>query len=170
MPCLSNLPPRPSEDTTNLVRVTTVGALSPKHDKGEEDLIDFDNDSSNNNDFGDYQDAELTLPKPSPDHNITTTNTTNNTSNHQLSTLRFKAFPYTGDNDFFIYCTPEYLSIGGGNGKYGLWLDDSLAKGVSEECITFANEPLCGDSSLVKQGIGGTRFDVLGLEVWFVGS
>lgn len=73
---------------------------------------------------------------------------------------RFKAFPYVGANDFVIFCTPQFLSMGGGNGHYGLWIDNNLERGVSSACLTFANEPL---SNL------GTKFDVVGLEVWRVG-
>ena len=36
-----------------------------------------------------------------------------------------------------------------------------LYKGVSETCPTFGNEPLSDD---------GKKFDVLGVELWYVGS
>ena len=47
------------------------------------------------------------------------------------------------------------------DGHYGLWIDSSLEKGVSAHCQTFGNEPLSDE---------GTKFDVLGVEVWYVGS
>lgn len=47
------------------------------------------------------------------------------------------------------------------DGHYGLWLDDSLEKGISASCQTFGNEPLSDE---------GVKFDVLGVEVWYVGS
>jgi len=47
------------------------------------------------------------------------------------------------------------------DGRYGLWLDDSFEKGVSSSCPTFGNEPLSDE---------GTKFDVLGVEVWYIGS
>ncbi|GAM83159.1 hypothetical protein ANO11243_011450 [Dothideomycetidae sp. 11243] len=75
--------------------------------------------------------------------------------------LRFKAFPYTGENDFTILCGHGYLSVGGGNGKYGVWLDDRMARGVSDSCPTFDNEPLSES---------GTKFDVLGVELWYIGA
>ena len=50
---------------------------------------------------------------------------------------------------------------GGGEGRYGLWLDDSLEKGISERCRTFGNEPL-------SDGVRG-RFEVAGVEVWRIG-
>ncbi|KAF2096316.1 TLD-domain-containing protein, partial [Rhizodiscina lignyota] len=76
-------------------------------------------------------------------------------------TIRFKAFPYSGENDFLIYCEAGYLSIGGGDGHYGLWLGDGLERGISSSCPTFGNEPLSDE---------GTKFEVLGVELWFIGS
>ncbi|KMW66472.1 TLD domain-containing protein, variant [Blastomyces dermatitidis ATCC 18188] len=75
--------------------------------------------------------------------------------------IRFKAFPYSGVNDYMIFCETGFLSVGGGDGHYGLWLDDSFEKGVSNTCPTFGNEPLSDE---------GTKFDVLGVEIWYIGS
>ena len=47
------------------------------------------------------------------------------------------------------------------DGHYGLWLDGSLEKGVSSTCPTFGNEPLSEE---------GTKFDVIGVEVWYIGA
>lgn len=74
--------------------------------------------------------------------------------------IRFKAFPYSGENDFYLYCEPHWLSVGGGDGHYGLWLNDSLEKGVSSRCLTFGNEPLSDE---------GEKFGVLGVEMWMIG-
>jgi hypothetical protein len=70
---------------------------------------------------------------------------------------RVQVFPYTGENDFVIFCTPQFLSMGGGDGHYGLWVDGNLETGVSSKSLTFGNEPL-SDS--------GTKFTIIGLEVW----
>ncbi|KAF2122130.1 hypothetical protein BDV96DRAFT_640195 [Lophiotrema nucula] len=75
--------------------------------------------------------------------------------------IRFKAFPYSGVNDYMIFCEQSYLSVGGGDGHYGLWLDDNLENGVSSSCPTFGNEPLSDD---------GTKFEVLGVELWYIGA
>ncbi|KAL4949181.1 hypothetical protein BDW69DRAFT_174961 [Aspergillus filifer] len=75
--------------------------------------------------------------------------------------IRFKAFPYSGVNDYMMFCETGFLSLGGGDGHYGLWLDSILEKGVSESSQTFGNEPLSDE---------GMKFDVLGVEVWYVGS
>lgn len=72
---------------------------------------------------------------------------------------RFEAFPYTGLNDFVMYCTRQFLSLGGGDGHYGLWLDDSLATGVSSRCLTFGNSPLSDRQ----------KFHIHALEVWCIG-
>lgn len=47
------------------------------------------------------------------------------------------------------------------DGHYGLWIDASLENGISDSCPTFGNEPLSDD---------GKKFDVLGVEVWYIGS
>ena len=130
---LSSLPPPPSEDTTHLQRMTTVG-------------IAKSNSSASL--------SSLNVPS------------TNGANGHRSGTttpdrIRFKAFPYTGENDFTIFCQQDYLSVGGGDGHYGLWFDHNLNKGVSDTCPTFGNEPLSEE---------GSKFDVLGVEVWYIGS
>ena len=75
--------------------------------------------------------------------------------------IRFKAFPYSGVNDYLILCETRFLSIGGGDGHYGLWLDDNFEKGVSSTCPTFGNEPLSEE---------GTKFEIVGVELWSVGN
>lgn len=47
------------------------------------------------------------------------------------------------------------------DGHYGLWVDAGLEKGVSASSQTFGNEPLSDE---------GVKFDILGVEVWYVGS
>lgn len=76
-------------------------------------------------------------------------------------TIRFKAFPYSGLNDFYIHCEAGYLSVGSGGGHYGLWLDDSLDVGHSSMCETFGNEPLSDV---------GHKFSVVGVELWVLGA
>ena len=80
----------------------------------------------------------------------------------QGDSIRFKAFPYSGINDYLIHCETDFLSVGGGDGKYGLWLDRVLERGVSSAgCLTFGNEGLSED---------GEKFEVVGVEVWAVGA
>lgn len=75
------------------------------------------------------------------------------------SHVQFQAFPYTGLNDFLIYSTSQFLSIGGGNGQYGIWVDRDLIHGVSNPSLTFGNEPLSPQ---------GEKFGILGVEIWRV--
>lgn len=129
---LAGLPPPPSSDTTDLQRTTILRAENPAKPQ-----------TSHNGD--------LLLPPPSESKSGTST----------PDRIRFKAFPYSGVNDFMIYCETDYLSVGGGDGHYGLWLDDQLERGVSDPCPTFGNEPLSEE---------GHKFYVLGVEVWYIGA
>jgi hypothetical protein len=47
------------------------------------------------------------------------------------------------------------------DGNYGLWLDDNLENGISSTCPTFGNEPLSDD---------GKKFEVMGVELWYIGA
>lgn len=60
-----------------------------------------------------------------------------------------------------MLCETHFLSLGAGDGKFGLWLDDGLEKGVSAMSQTFGNEPLSDE---------GEKFDVLGVELWVIGA
>jgi hypothetical protein len=64
-------------------------------------------------------------------------------------------------NEYYMMCEPHYLSVGAGDGRYGLWLDDSLERGHSSTCLTFGNERLSDE---------GEKFGVLGVEVWVIGA
>ncbi|QIX00567.1 hypothetical protein AMS68_006084 [Peltaster fructicola] len=133
LPDLSQLPPPPSADTTHLSRMTTI-AMSRSSSS-----------------------ASLA---PKAKH-ATNGSDTMASSISSSDGIRFKAFPYSGENDYTIYCQSDYFSVGGGDGHYGLWLDHNLAKGVSDTCPTFGNEPLSAE---------GKKFDVLGVEVWYIGA
>ncbi|KAI0665525.1 TLD-domain-containing protein [Trametes maxima] len=79
---------------------------------------------------------------------------------------RVRVYKWTGKNDYVALCETDYLSFGGGDGHYGLWLDETLSDGSSARCPTFDNEPLC--SSGPRQGETVT-FECVGLEVWGIG-
>ncbi|KAI9666193.1 MAG: oxidation resistance protein 1 [Bathelium mastoideum] len=135
LPTLSSLPPPPSADTTNLHRMTTLGQAH--------------NRSANS--------SSVSLsPSAVPG---ATQQSRSGTSTPER--IRFKAFPYSGVNEYMIFCETGFLSIGGGDGHYGLWLNDNLEKGVSDPCPTFGNEPLSDE---------GSKFDVLNVELWYVGA
>ena len=131
---LAGLPLPPSADTTNLQRVTTV--------RGDKAAKPKPMPLGASSDFLEPP-VEPRSGASTPDR------------------IRFKAFPYSGINDFMIFCEHGFLSVGGGDGHYGLWLDDNLENGISDSCPTFGNEPLSDE---------GHKFEVLGVEVWYVGT
>uniref|UniRef100_A0A0N4ZSS7 Oxidation resistance protein 1 n=1 Tax=Parastrongyloides trichosuri TaxID=131310 RepID=A0A0N4ZSS7_PARTI len=59
-------------------------------------------------------------------------------------TRELRHYTWTGDNQFFINATKDFLSVGAGQGHYGLWLDADLNNGISQKCQTFNNELLAG--------------------------
>lgn len=134
---LAGLPPPPSADTTHAQRTTTV--------RGQRRTSSTSHSSKPTSPLN----SNLRLPSPIPSGTSTP------------DRIRFKAFPYSGLNDFMIYCQTEFLSVGGGDGHYGLWLDNQLETGISEPCPTFGNEGLSDE---------GKNFDVMGVEVWYMGS
>ncbi|XP_013817003.2 TLD domain-containing protein 2 isoform X1 [Apteryx mantelli] len=67
-----------------------------------------------------------------------------------------KVFTWTGRNSFFMKGDMDLLMIGGGSGKFGLWLDGDLYHGGSHPCETFDNEPLSPRE----------EFCIQALEVW----
>ncbi|KAJ7270628.1 TLD-domain-containing protein [Mycena haematopus] len=82
------------------------------------------------------------------------------------SSGKFDVYKWTGKNDYVALCEAGFLSFGGGDGHYGLYLDESLIDGSSARCPTFDNELLCSDAD----GKGGdANFECVGLEVWGVG-
>ncbi|KAL4921790.1 hypothetical protein BDW62DRAFT_173379 [Aspergillus aurantiobrunneus] len=127
----AGFPPPPSADTTNVGRSTTL--------RGE----------------------KLQSKSIAPHTHAIAQTRASNSGTTTPDRIRFKAFPYSGVNDYMMFCETGFLSLGGGDGHYGLWLDSILEKGVSASCQTFGNEPLSDE---------GVKFDVIGVEVWYVGS
>ncbi|GJE96157.1 TLD-domain-containing protein [Phanerochaete sordida] len=84
-----------------------------------------------------------------------------------MSEDKLRVFKWTGRNEYVALCEPEYISFGGGEGHYGLYVDATLMDGSSAHCPTFDNEPLCSPGP--RQGEGVT-FECVGLEVWGIGG
>ncbi|XP_039295641.1 nuclear receptor coactivator 7 isoform X3 [Nilaparvata lugens] len=64
-------------------------------------------------------------------------------------TPEFHVYNWTGDNMYFIKGNNESLSIGAGDGKFGLWLDGDLNQGRTEACNTYGNDPLTPSKDFV---------------------
>lgn len=62
----------------------------------------------------------------------------------------------TGKDEFMIHTESSFLSFGGGDGVFGLWLDSELYHGHSEPSRSFANETLCSNRD----------FLIVGVELW----
>ncbi|KAI8430055.1 hypothetical protein MSG28_000485 [Choristoneura fumiferana] len=86
-----------------------------------------------------FQREELPAPAPAPaDHDSTD-------DKQDLSApvkTKFKYWGWTGDNMYFIRGSNDNISIGAGDGKFGLWLDGDLYLGRTQRCTTYGNEPL----------------------------
>lgn len=54
----------------------------------------------------------------------------------------FTVYNWSGDNPHFARGNADGLSVGAGEGQFGLWLDSSLCQGRSQSCSTFNNQPL----------------------------
>ncbi|XP_056363464.1 TLD domain-containing protein 2 [Oenanthe melanoleuca] len=67
-----------------------------------------------------------------------------------------KVFRWTGRNNFFVNGDVNLLMVGGGSGRFGLWLHRDLHRGGSQRCDTFDNE------SLARR----EEFCIQDLEVW----
>lgn len=106
----AGFPPPPSADTTHAVRSTTIqgtrsGSSSKSRSNGgkttssqAQDLLSVPNDSSNgiSNHNG--------VGRPGSDRSGAST----------PERIRFKAFPYSGVNDYMMFCETGFLSVGGG--------------------------------------------------------
>ncbi|KAG2213640.1 hypothetical protein INT46_000815, partial [Mucor plumbeus] len=69
---------------------------------------------------------------------------------------KIKVFPWTGENDYMMLADSEFIAIGGGDGKFGLWLNSEFDKGYSNTCPTFANESLALEP----------EFQCMEMEIW----
>ncbi|KAL8679612.1 MAG: hypothetical protein Q9186_004125 [Xanthomendoza sp. 1 TL-2023] len=166
---LSSLPPPPSapESATLDFRSTTIASpTSPKHRKPSHDLLTLQPSSYSSSASATSLSTQpftangnkLPSPSPSPSSPSGTSTPSSSSSDQRI---RFKAFPYSGVNDYLIFCEQGFLSVGGGDGRYGLWLDGVLERGISSPCMTFGNEGLSEE---------GEKFEVVGVEVWWVGG
>eukprot|EP00795_Rhopilema_esculentum_P008703 gene8703-14724_t len=72
---------------------------------------------------------------------------------------KIKAYRWTGINSFFIKGDTKCLSVGGGDGMFGLWLDEDLNHGRSHACKTFDNETLSSKEDFICRGLEAWSFE-----------
>ena len=72
---------------------------------------------------------------------------------------------YVHENaSLYMYGDHKFMAIGGGGLYYGLSLDDTLQKGMTGRCLTFANLPLLQDKKSEEPRT--VTFVVKNIEVW----
>lgn len=71
----------------------------------------------------------------------------------------FKVYKWSGDNNYFINGDVSSLELGGGDGKFGLWLDADLYHGRSNSCSTFNNDILSKKEDFVVQDVEVWTFE-----------
>lgn len=101
---LAGLPPPPSADTTHAGRSTT---LRGDKKKSSEAASDTSSEQARNGNL-----LAPSAPPPQPQSNDTGAGAGTGTSTPER--IRFKAFPYSGVNDYMMFCETGFLSLGGG--------------------------------------------------------
>lgn len=76
-----------------------------------------------------------------------------------------QTFKWTGKNDYVALCDKDFISFGGGTGKYGLYLSENLTDGSSASCPTF-NNPVLSGSSVHDASDMTIDFECVGVEIW----
>ena len=88
-------------------------------------------------------------------HTITTNTTTTSTTpqNNSISNTNLKNVPkvykWTSQNSLFVMGSQDSFAVGIDDGKFAIYLDSSLNQGRSQECQTFANEPLTPEEDFI---------------------
>ncbi|ORX51004.1 TLD-domain-containing protein [Piromyces finnis] len=67
-----------------------------------------------------------------------------------------KIYPWAKTNYLFINSTHEYVAVGSGKGKYGIWCDNNFQRGSSFPTETYHNETLSG----------AEHFNIVNVELW----
>ncbi|EPX73951.1 TLDc domain-containing protein 1 [Schizosaccharomyces octosporus yFS286] len=75
---------------------------------------------------------------------------------------RLRAFPCVGDSNFVIYCTRSFIALGGGNGRYSLWINGTMEYGYSDKTPAFNNSPLS------HRSCQNQRIWIVDVELWCI--
>lgn len=105
---LAGLPPPPSADTTHAGRSTTLREERKKSQNGGVDSKDTPKEG--NGDILSPPNASQSNGSSGPTRSDTPTPSGVSTPER----IRFKAFPYSGVNDYMMFCETGFLSLGGG--------------------------------------------------------
>ena len=73
--------------------------------------------------------------------------TQNNSNSCNLKNL--KVYKWTSQNSLFVTGSQDSFAVGIDDGKFAIYLDSSLNQGRSQECQTFANEPLTPEEDFI---------------------
>jgi hypothetical protein len=103
----AGLPPPPSADTTTAARWSTL-RNEPKSKSARADSPAHDLNMNIKSTLAAASGGVLAPPSPA------STNTPDRSGASTPERIRFKAFPYSGVNDYMIFCETGFLSLGGG--------------------------------------------------------
>nr|XP_013814550.1 PREDICTED: nuclear receptor coactivator 7 isoform X3 [Apteryx mantelli mantelli] len=70
-----------------------------------------------------------------------------------------QVFKWSGENTYFINGDMSSLELGGGGGRFGLWLDADLYHGRSNSCSTFNNDILSKKEDFIIQDVEVWTFE-----------
>ncbi|KAI3629693.1 hypothetical protein MIR68_011128 [Amoeboaphelidium protococcarum] len=78
----------------------------------------------------------------------------------QTSKSSLIPYEWTQKNDYFMLSESDFMAMGSGDGKFGIFIDHELYRGLSSNAPTFSNTiPLCTDA--VKG-----EFKIVNMEIW----
>ena len=96
-----------------------------------------------------------TIPRMASNFSASTTSSNFSTMS-DTSKSKVRLYLWKQTNYFFINSTNEYVSLGSGNGKVGLWFDQQMLHGRSQVCETFRNDVLSSNE----------EFEIVDIELW----
>jgi len=86
----------------------------------------------------------------------TSTTSSNFSTMSSNGRIKVNLYPWKQTNYFFVNSTNDYVSLGSGNGKVGLWFDQQMLHGRSQMCETFRNDILSNEE----------EFEIVDMELW----